>query len=597
MKKPVVQMEETAVLGEKEAERGRTVLELLAAAGRGPEAPCGGIGKCGRCLVRVVSGECGEPTGRELELLAPERLADGWRLACQARVKGSVTVAWESPAWRGKGFSASPRLVPLAPAVERRRVRPASAAGERRGDWERLAVAAGLDDQRPTLWACLSLAGSACGADGLDLLVKEGRMLGTAASGSLLGAAVDIGTTTVAAGLFDLESGVLLAARSAFNAQRVYGADILARLAYALQGAENRAALRDGIQDQVRTMLRDLLAAAGAEPANLAEIVIVGNTAMGHLFLGLDQGRLAVAPFVPVYQAGLTVPAAALGLPAHPGAEVFIAPNLAGFVGGDTAAGVIATDLSGRPGPSLLVDLGTNGELVLSAGGRLWACSTAAGPAFEGAAISCGMPGVTGAIERVELDGDLSVATIGGAEPLGLCGSGLLDAVAVLRTAGAVDATGRLRGHAELPPALAGRIRPGPGGSEILLAAGAHGEVVLTQQDLRQVQLAKGAIAAGVRVLCAEAGLNPAELREVLLAGAFGQYVDPVKAADLGLFPGVPPERIHAVGSAAAEGARLMLLNAGCREAAQSLVGRVTVVELAAIPGFQDIFAAEMLFP
>ena len=260
-------------------------------------------------------------------------------------------------------------------------------------------------------------------------------------------------------------------------------------------------------------------------------------------------------------------------------------------------AGVIATDLTRRPGPVLLVDLGTNGELVLSHEGRLWACSTAAGPAFEGAEIDCGMPGLPGAIERVELDADLRFTTIEGSAPRGICGSGLIDAVAVLRRAGVIDVYGRIQDGGGLPPELAARLRPGARGTDVMLAPAAGRDLVLTQGDVRQVQLAKGAIAAGVRLLCQGAGIAPWELRQVLLAGAFGQHVDVAKAACLGILPGIEDERILAVGNTAGEGARLMLTNAACRDEAEDLVGRVEVIELAADPEFQMVFAEEMLFP
>ena len=586
-------------LGERPSELGRSVLELLAEAGHDLQASCGGGGRCGQCLVHVVAGSPAPQTELERQALPPLRLAEGWRLACQARLTGPLTIAWEgSPAAPGKGFAEPLRRPSRKPPLVRRQVSlPPSAGPKQQGDWERLCTALGVSTS-PEFGACESLSGLARAKDPVAVILRHGAPIGLAADGRLLGAVFDLGTTTVAGGLVDLETGNLLAVRSAFNAQRVFGADVLSRLGQAEESPEGRHALQDRILGQVRSMLHTLLDEVGAAPANLVDLVVVGNTAMEHLFCGFGVSGLAVLPFAPVHQAGLEVPARIFGLPAHPGARVYFPPNLAGFVGADTVAGLVATDLPRLSGPSLLVDLGTNGELVLADRGRLWACSTAAGPAFEGAEIGCGMPGLPGAIERVDLiDGDLRLHTIDRAAPRGLCGSGLLDAAAVLLEAGVIEPTGRIRTGEDLPAALARRIRAGAGGAEVLLAAGGGRDLTLTQPDVRQVQLAKGAIAAGIRLLCKAAGLAPESLSRVLLAGAFGLHLDVAKAARLGLLPGVPVDRVQVIGNAAGEGARLILTNSDCRDEAESYAGRVEAIELASDPEFQAVFAEEMLFP
>ena len=576
--------------------QGRTVLELLVEAGYDLPAVCGGEGRCGKCLVRVVEGTLTPPDEEERRLLSASRLAAGWRLACRARALGRVELTWEGtrrPPEKGLGLSG--RNLPLAPAVKREKI-TLSPAPKRQGDWERFTAALGLSIA-PDPWACWGLKGGLGRREGeIEVLGGEGRFYGPAAPGRLLGAFVDLGTTTVVAGLADLEEGELLALRAAFNAQRAFGADVLSRLGHALTGPEGARALKERLQAQVGAMLAGLLGEVGAGPANLADLVVVGNAAMEHLFLGFDVGGLAVLPFTPLHQGGLAVPAAVLDLPAHPAARVYFPPNLAGFVGADTVAGIVATDLLARPGPSLLVDLGTNGELVLVHGEKVLACSTAAGPAFEGAGISCGLPAVAGAINRVELGVDgLAWQTVADAPPRGLCGSGLIDAVAALLAAGAVEASGRLRPEAS--PVLAGSFREGPEGLAVALARTEAGEEIrLTQADIRRLQLAKGAIATGVRLLCRAAGITPGELREVLLAGAFGLHLRPESAVRIGLLPGIPAAKVRAVGNVAAEGARLLLLHAPLRREAEALVGRVEVLELAAEPDFQTVFAGEMMF-
>ena len=586
-------------VGERTLDQGRTVLELIVEAGGDLPAVCGGGGRCGRCLVQLTEGSLSPLTDAERSFPREEQMAQGWRLACQARADGKASIEWvtETEARPGKGFAESGRDLPLQPLVHRKSVRiPPSDPEDQRGDWERCAAALAIDDA-PDYWSCLGLFGLPRDAERADLLLAGGRLLGLAAPGRVLGAVFDIGTTTVVGGLVDLEDGDLLATRAAFNAQRIYGADVLSRLGHAMQGPEFRGALQARIQGQLAAMLQGLLDDIGAGRDNLSDIVLVGNTAMEHLFFGLDVSGLSVLPFVPLHQHGFSVPAGVLGLPAHPGAQAYWAPNLAGFVGADTTAGIIALDLTRREGVNLLIDLGTNGELVLARAGRLWACSTAAGPAFEGAEISCGLPGLPGAIERVDFDTDLRIQTIGQATPRGLCGSGLIDAVAVCLDRGVVDTSGAMQMRREIPPVLAPRVREGKTGLEFVLTSGGPSEVSLTQRDIRQVQLAKGAIAAGVRLLCEAAGVEPGEVDRVFLAGAFGQHVDAAKAGRIGLLPGIPIGRVKAVGNAAGEGARLILTSLPCRAEAETLADKVKIVELAARPDFQMIFADEMMFP
>lgn len=585
-------------LGAGPSEQGRSVLEVLAEAGYDLQASCGGAGRCGSCRIRVAEGVLAPPTPAEEAFLGPELLGQGWRLACQAGIAGRAVVTWEGspPVPAGKGFADSSRALPLAPRVRRQAVLAVPPGGKGApGDWERLNEALNLAG-RPDLWSCLGLSGLERGGPS-EVLVGGGALLGRAPAGRLLGAVFDLGTTTVVGGLVDLESGVLLAARAAFNAQRIYGADVLARLGRAMEGPAGRNAIRDRIRAQVRAMLQGLLADTGALPENLVDLVAVGNTAMEHLFFGFDVAGLAALPFVPVHQAGLEVPAAALDLPAHPGARLYFPPNLAGFIGADTVAGIVALDLPSRPGVTLLMDLGTNGEIVLAREGRMWACSTAAGPALEAAGIACGMPALAGAVTRAFWRGDLVFETVAGAPPRGLCGPGLLSTLALMLKYGAVDATGRIVPRGDLPAALAARIRPGDQGLEILLASSGGHEIILTQGDVRRLQLAKGAIAAGIRLLCKAAGIEPRQLDRVFLAGTFGQHLQADDAATVGLLPGIPAGRVSAAGNTAGEGARLMLANAACRAEAEALAGRIEVIELASDPDFQTVFAEEMLFP
>lgn len=530
------------ILGRSEGEIGRTVWEIMAAAGSDPGAVCGGRGRCGKCLVRLVGGSLAPPGREERDLLPPELRAGGWRLACRAEIAGPAEIAWDEADATPNPYSGPQRRVGLAP-------------------WARL-PAGPRKNARP------------CGA------------------------AIDLGTTTVVVALVDLSDGGIIAARSAFNAQRAMGADVLSRVAAALQDPENRQTLQRLGLEQLRAMLAALLGEAGRDPADLVDLVVAGNPAMEHLLLNLDPSGLAGVPFSPAHQGPLSVSAADLGLPAHQEAQVYFPPILSGFIGADTLAGLVATDLAGSAGPALLMDLGTNGELVLAHRGRILACSTAAGPAFEGGEISCGMTARPGAIERVDLrDGDLFFKTIANAPARGICGSGLVDAVAVLRRAGLIGPSGRIEAEVETLPRLSARVRPGRPGREVFLASAMGVEITLTQGDVRQVQLAKGSLAAGVKMLCQAATLESTDLQRVLLAGAFGLHLAPESAAAIGLLPGIAGDRVEAVGNTALEGARLMLVQAACRAEAEEIAGRAQVVNLAADPEFQNIFADEMGFP
>jgi uncharacterized 2Fe-2S/4Fe-4S cluster protein (DUF4445 family) len=323
---------------------------------------------------------------------------------------------------------------------------------------------------------------------------------------------------------------------------------------------------------------------------------------MQHLLLGVTPENIAMSPFAPVFAQMRSIPAAEIGLPAAPGVILTVMPAVSGYVGGDIAAGLLATQLLDDPaaGPVLFIDIGTNGEMVLVHEGKATSCSTAAGPAFEGARISRGMRAMSGAIEEVRCDGrDLVCLTIDGAAPRGICGTGLIDAAAELVQAGLMDGTGRLLEPAELPPAtpqpLRARVRMGEDGPEVLL--GANLEVPLTGRDLRELQLAKAAVRAGAETLLAEAKLAALDLSRVLLAGAFGSYIDPANALAIGLLPDVPVERVAFGGNTSAAGARLALLDRSARERAAELARAVRYLELSGRADFQERFAEAMFYP
>ncbi|MDO8915031.1 MAG: ASKHA domain-containing protein [Coriobacteriia bacterium] len=388
-----------------------------------------------------------------------------------------------------------------------------------------------------------------------------------------LGIAVDLGTTTVAVSLYDLADGRLLDTASALNPQVAFGHDVMTRVSRSVAGDAD--ALRDAVTGQLDRMVRELLVSGDDGCSDLSEIVVVGNPAMVHLLLGRDVAPFAAAPHEGALIDAFTLPASDAGLPGAPDATVYIGAAISAFVGSDAVAGVLATGLAQRTDPTLLIDLGTNGEIVLRANGATTATSAAAGPAMEGVSISSGMRAEPGAIDRVRLvDGRIEVTTVDGEPARGICGSGLLDAVASLLDAGAIDASGRISESYDLAP-----------------------DVLLTQQDVRALQLAKGAVAVAIDVLLEEAGVAADDVREVIVAGAFGSHVSPRSLVRLGILPQAWAGRVTFAGNTALAGATAMLLDPAARARASALARETSTVKLATHPEFQRRFLAALDFP
>jgi len=596
--------------------KGKRLLWAVARAGVNIEAPCGGRGACGKCAVRVVSGEL-PPSERCAQFFGAQELDAGWRLACQVQVEADVVV--EVPAERrihGERILAADaaEFGHLSPVVFQVELEvPAPSLDNQRSDLDRLLGCSdgkleGLTPTYPLL----------CG---LPAAVREdrGRVVVTAyrrASGNggclmsvhpaskrprLLGASFDVGTTTLVGEVWDLADGKRLALASRANPQRECGDDVISRSDCAARGRESLKGLQRLVAGGMQDILDECLDRAGASTADLHDILVAGNTVMTHLLFGITTENIAQSPFAPVFTGMREAPAEALGLNAAPGARVTAVPAISGYVGGDIVAGLLATGLLEKScGPALFIDVGTNGEMVLIRNGQAIACSAAAGPAFEGARISHGMRAMSGAIEDVALvDDELVCLTIGGVPARGICGTGLIDAAAVLRSAGVLDETGRLLGPDESPGGLgadlSSRIHEGGQGLEVLL--GEARSVPLTQKDLRELQLAKGAILAGARVLLKEAGLDSGDLERVVLGGAFGSYIDRASALTIGLIPQVPEERVLFAGNTSAAGARLALLDRSVRQRAPEVARKVGYLELSGRADFQELFAEAMLFP
>ena len=604
---------------EVQVARGDSLLSAVARAGVHIEAPCGGRGVCGKCAVRVVSGQA--PASKNCaDALGEEKLAAGWRLACRVTVEEDLVV--EVPA---AGRIHGERIVAadaaefghLDPAVFLVEAQvPAAALSDQRSDLDRLLAAGGenLKALTPEPGFLRELPGAVRAEGGRVVATAcrpahdgPGRLVSARPASErprLLGASFDVGTTSLVGELWDLIAGRRLAVASRTNPQRECGDDVISRAECASRGGKELERLQALVAGGMSEILEECFAAAGASAKDLHEILAAGNTVMTHLLFGVSPEHIAQSPFAPVFAGMHAAPASDLGLPAAAGARVTAMPAVSGYVGGDIVSGLLATRLiETADGPTLFIDVGTNGEIVLIADGRATACATAAGPAFEGARISRGMRAMSGAIEEVKFDGtDLVCPTIDGAPARGICGTGLVDAAAVLARTGLLEETGRLLEPGELPAslpeALRERVREGAGGAEgveILLGDGR--EVPHKQKDLRELQLAKGAVLAGAQTLLAEAGLEAGQLERVILAGAFGSFIDRQSALAIGLLPPVAVEKVIFAGNTSAAGARLALLDRAVRSRAEEVARSVRYLELSGRGDFQELFAGAMLFP
>ena len=416
----------------------------------------------------------------------------------------------------------------------------------------------------------------------------------------IFGLAVDLGTTTVVARLIDMSGGECLATEAALNPQTRFGDDVISRIAYAQTGKEF-AELHEAVIDCINDLTARLCTKAAVETNGIYEMCVAGNTTMSHIFLKLPIIQLGQAPYEAYSLDAHNVPPGELGLQINPAGNIYTVENIAGFVGADTTAVALAVDIDSADEMMLIVDIGTNGEIVLGTKDKLYAASCAAGPALEGARITCGGRACDGAIEAVVInEDDIDLDVIGNVPPHSICGSGLIDAVTVMLDLGVINGTGRFAEpktlEHKLPPAIFARIIEQDGQPAFRLAGVASSPVFLSQKDIRQMQLAKGAIRAGIKLLQQKIGLEDNDIKRILLAGAFGNYIRRSSALRIGLLPAVEAERIRFVGNAAAAGAQMILISRQCRDQARELARKIEYVEIAHEPGFQDVYADSMLF-
>ena len=594
---------------------GTTILRAAHAQGIDLDAVCGGRGRCTSCRVKFVAGAVPPPTLGDSVQLGDDLVRDGYRLACQCAVTEPITVECSPPVDErgfqilGAGTAPARPGFKIDAGIVKQVVQVALPREEHHqtSDLEQLLTAVGARESDVPASVLGSLPQALRDEAGCVTVTSfAGRILAVErgdTSAMKFGIAVDIGTTTVVSTLIELESGEQLASVSSLNPQAVFGGDLMSRIAFAQFNPGNLRKLQTRIVGLLNQHVEHLSRESGVLTKWIYKVVVVGNTCMHHLLLGIDPSWVGLAPYAPVMRHALVVPARELFLKVAPEARVCLLPIVAGFVGADAVAVALATRIHEGDAVRLAVDIGTNGEVLLGSRDRLMACSAPAGPALEGGQIRHGMRGARGAIDRVSVDDDLRLRTIGEADALGICGSGLIDLIAGLLDAGVIDATGLIRVDERdaLPPSLRDRVTMRGEERIVVVArpgeAGAPREIILTQDDVRQVQLAKGAIGSGIAMLRRIAATPPDAIAELMLAGGFGNYVSIASAQRIGLIPVLPSGGVRYVGNAAALGAQLCLLSESERALAERVAERVEHVSLATHPDFEEVFVDAMNFP
>jgi uncharacterized 2Fe-2S/4Fe-4S cluster protein (DUF4445 family) len=566
------------------------------------DSTCGGRGTCGKCKVRVLEG-ASEVTTADHRLLRKDEVENGWRLSCQARIYEDmiceVPQLLRVPKAATMGLS---RLVIIDPNVRKVYLELTEPdLHDQRSDVTRLrdALSAEGHDMSASVPVLRTLPKTLRDAGFKVTAVLAGEHLVAIEPGDTteecFGVAFDVGTTTLVGTLMNLRTGMAAAVSSTLNGQAPYGADVISRISHAMNGADSIDELKAAVVRTMNGILDDLYRDSGVSPDRTYEAVVVGNVTMLHLLLGIDPTPISMMPFTPTFMDALSVPANEVGLRIHPSGYIQTLPALGAYVGADIVSGVLATNIAREDKMRVFVDVGTNGEIVIGSSQRTLATAAPAGPAFEGSQIKCGMRATDGAIEGVQLGDRVELQVIGGdVAPIGLCGSGLVDAVAQLLTVGLLDHSGRMRSAADVPNhPLADRLIEVEGVRAFLLAEG----VYLSQRDVRELQFAKGSIATGIKILMNILGVAASELDEVYLGGSFGSYLNPESAKIIGLVPDVDVDKIIAVGNSAGEGAKIALLSYRERQVAFELPSRIEYVELSGRSDFNDAFVEVLRFP
>jgi uncharacterized 2Fe-2S/4Fe-4S cluster protein (DUF4445 family) len=601
-----------------EVPEGKTVIEASRELGVGIESLCGGKRSCGKCKVKWVEGDLSPFTEEEGKLITESERTEGYRLGCAAQILGNVRIFVPEESRTQEQVvrkEASERSIELKPAIALQFVELSPPSlHDPLGDFDRLqkvlSESYSLPEIRIDYPALLKLSHA----------LRQGHWKATAATwmnkeildvkpdrvDDVYGIAIDVGTTTIAAYLCNLRSGKLIATQSMMNPQVVYGEDVMSRITYTATHPDGLEKVHQSIIDALNQLIGAVAQRSGLSSEDILELTIVGNTVMHHLLLKIDPRYLGISPFTPVIHRSMDVKARDLGLKLHPSANIHILPVEAGFVGADNVGVLIAEEPYRQDEMVLIIDIGTNGELVMGNRERLLSSSCATGPALEGAHIKFGMRAAPGAIERVSIDSktlEVNFKTIGEkdwqlkskrASAIGICGSAIIDVVAELFRNRVINQGGGFNKNIPTP-----RLRISAEGPEFVVAwkdqTSIGKDITITQQDIRNVQLAKGALYAGAKLMMQKLGIE--KLDQVILAGAFGTYINAEAAMILGMFPDCDLRNVHAVGNAAGDGARIALLNRDKRVEADEIARKVEYIELTIEHDFQKEFIDALSIP
>jgi uncharacterized 2Fe-2S/4Fe-4S cluster protein (DUF4445 family) len=613
-----------------EVAAGKTLLDAAAEAGVYLTSLCGGEGVCGKCRVQILRGRV-KPATSSIPFFSPDEIREGFVLACatkidqelevwvppEARLEEQQILTAESPVCYGSPVTMNnirddleTRSLLHMPLTTRLFLSlPEPTLTDNLSDLARIYREIRKHIPAPHLETSLSTL------RGLAALLRESNWKVTATLHSPeehcvevraidpgdtcaenYGIACDIGTTTIVTQLVDLQSGAVLGVEASHNQQAKYGEDVISRMIFACSRG-GMSPIHRAVMDTVNSLIDTLLDKHRVEPSRVTAMCAAGNPTMTHLFLGLEPCTIRLEPYVPTVNFPPTASGAELDLHLHPRAVVVCMPGTASYVGGDITAGVLASGMSNRPEVSALIDIGTNGEIVIGNNEWLVCCSASAGPAFEGAGTRCGMRATHGAIQKATIDGDrVQYETIGGIAPRGICGSGLIDTIAELFRNRIIDPNGKFFQTRDKP-----RVREGEEGWEFVLAADGETEtgkgIVITETDIGNLVKSKGAILAAMRVLLKSVGLSFGDLEQIFVAGGFGNYLNLEKAIFIGLLPDVPLDKIRFIGNSSLTGARMALLSRHAYDRACTLARQMTYFELSVSPDFMDEFVAALFIP
>ncbi len=586
-----------------ETEAGVTILEAAHSAGIDLVAVCGGAGSCGQCQVQIIHDQLPTPSSIEKDVITSEMLSKGWRLACQSIIHGPMKIYVPAEALSTpqrlqlEGVDDENRLISSFDVFDIDLADNNTLKNNVENSFSNILSELPCKLAKDQSFLKQSILEALINNNGkLRLVSKEKKLVHFLKfEQPPLGVAIDLGTTKIAAYLVDLISNRVVSKSSSPNPQIQYGEDVMSRIHFCMEHEDGTLTMQKLVVKSLNSLIQQMCEEVQANCDQIIEAVVVGNTAMHHFFVGLPVGQLGLAPYTPAVTHSLTLKPEQIGLMISSNASIYLPENIAGYVGGDHVAMMVATKSVETQDIVLALDIGTNTEISLVKNGSIYTCSCASGPAFEGAHIQDGMRAADGAIERVDIEGDhLFLSTIGGKKPIGICGSGILDLIAEMRKNAIINEKGNFdRDHQ--------RVRGNGRNTEFVLVpgneSGSSRDIVLTRKDVNEILLAKAAIQSGIEILLKTAGITSNQIDRFIVAGAFGTYLDIHSAKKISMFPPIPTERFIQVGNAAGSGARLMLLSDEMKQKGTDFSKRTQYVDLTLFPDFQKIYIDSLRLP